>query len=166
MDKQTSDLESALGYSFIKHILNSAGILRFPDAQFDMARVGIGMYGIGAVEQQNLKCVTSFKSYISQIKEVKAHETIGYGRRGELAYDADIAVVPVGYADGLNRRLSNGVGKMMVNGQLAPIVGNICMDMCMVDVTGLRAKEGDEVQVFGTDISVDELAQELGDYPL
>ncbi len=161
----TQELKQALGYSFIRHILNSAGILRFTDNQFDMVRVGIGMYGIGAVEQKNLKTVTSFKSYISQIREVKAHETIGYGRRGELAYDSDIAIVPVGYADGLNRKLGNGVGKMMVNNQLAPIVGNICMDMCMIDVTGLNAKEGDDVQIFGQAQSVENLANALGTIP-
>ena len=161
----THELQDALGYSFIRHILNSAGILRFTESQFDMVRVGIGMYGIGAEGQQNLKSVTSFKSYISQIREVKAHNTIGYGRRGELAYDSDIAVVPVGYADGLNRKLGNGVGKMMVNNQLAPIIGNICMDMCMIDVTGLNAKEGDEVQIFGPAQPVDDLAKALGTIP-
>jgi alanine racemase len=158
-------IEAELGYSCIKHLLNSAGILRFPEAQFDMVRLGIGMYGIGAIEQQNLNCVTRFKSYISQIKHVKAHETIGYNRKGVLPYDAEIAVVPVGYADGLVRRLSNGVGKMMVKGQLASIVGNICMDMCMIDITGLNAREGDEVEVFGTQYPVTELANALGTIP-
>ncbi|WP_066628164.1 bifunctional UDP-N-acetylmuramoyl-tripeptide:D-alanyl-D-alanine ligase/alanine racemase [Labilibacter marinus] len=157
----TAELERHLNYSFIKHILNSAGILRFPEAQFDMVRLGIGMYGIGAVEQQKLKSVTRFKSFISQIKYVKAHETIGYSRQGELSYDAEIAIVPVGYADGLNRRLGNGVGKMIVGGQLAVTVGNICMDMCMIDVTGLKANEGDEVEIFGPDNSVDDLAQSI-----
>ncbi|MCW3786348.1 bifunctional UDP-N-acetylmuramoyl-tripeptide:D-alanyl-D-alanine ligase/alanine racemase [Plebeiibacterium sediminum] len=164
-DRVTQELKEALGYSFIRHILNTAGILRFTESQFDMVRVGIGMYGIGVEGHKKLKNVTSFKSYISQIREVKAHETIGYGRRGELAYDSDIAVVPVGYADGLNRKLGNGVGKMMVNNQLAPIIGNICMDMCMIDVTGLNAKEGDEVQIFGPAQPVSDLAKALGTIP-
>ncbi len=161
----TQLLEEKLGYSFIKHILNSAGILRFPEDQFDMVRLGIGMYGIGAIEEQNLKNVIRFKSYISQIKSVKSSETIGYNRKGKLFYDAEIAIIPVGYADGLNRRLGNGVGKMMVNGQLAQIVGNICMDMCMIDVTGLMAKEGDEVEIFGSEYSVRELSNALCTIP-
>jgi len=164
-DKATKELKDALGYSFIRHILNTSGILRFTDYQFDMVRVGIGMYGIGGVDQKNLRCVTSFKSYISQIREVKAHETIGYGRKGNLAYDSDIAIVPVGYADGLNRKLGNGVGRLMINNQLATIVGNICMDMCMVDVTGLNAKEGDEVQIFGKDQPVEDIAKALVTIP-
>ncbi|TLX75380.1 bifunctional UDP-N-acetylmuramoyl-tripeptide:D-alanyl-D-alanine ligase/alanine racemase [Labilibacter sediminis] len=159
------DLEKALGYSVVKHILNSAGILRFPQAQFDMVRLGIGLYGIAPTQQENLKCVTSFKSYISQIKKVKAHHTIGYNRKGELDYDAEIAIVPVGYADGLNRKLGNGAGGLWVNGKIAPVVGNICMDMCMVDVTGIRAEEGDEVEVFGTHISVGQLADVLETIP-
>jgi alanine racemase len=158
-------IENELGYSCIKHLLNSAGILRFPEAQFDMVRLGIGMYGIGAIEQESLKSVTRFKSYISQIKHVKAHDTIGYNRKGELPYDAEIAVVPVGYADGLFRRLSNGVGKMMVKGKLASIVGNICMDMCMIDVTGLNTSEGDEVEVFGEQHPVTKLANALETIP-
>ncbi len=158
-------LEEALGYKFIKHILNSAGILRFPNAQFDMVRLGIGLYGIGAVEQHKLKSVTRFKSYVSQIKLVKAHETIGYNRKGLLPYDAEIAVVPVGYADGLNRKLGNGRGRMIVNGQYASIIGNICMDMCMIDVTGLNAKEGEEVVIFGSEYSVSELAKALDTIP-
>ncbi|WP_430931560.1 bifunctional UDP-N-acetylmuramoyl-tripeptide:D-alanyl-D-alanine ligase/alanine racemase [Saccharicrinis sp. 156] len=161
----TTRLEKELGYSFIKHILNSAGILRFPQAQFNMVRLGIGMYGVGAIEQENLKPVTRFKSYISQIKSVKADETIGYNRKGVLAYDAEIAIVPVGYADGLNRKLGNGAGKMMVKGQLAAIVGNVCMDMCMIDVTGLLAKEGDEVEVFGPHNPVENIAQALDTIP-
>jgi len=161
----TEQIEIGLGYKFIKHILNSAGILRFPDAQFDMVRIGIGMYGIGAVEQFNLKPVSRFKSYISQIRLVKANQTVGYNRKGKLPYDAEIAVVPVGYADGLRRRLGNGVGRMVVNNQLSTIIGNVCMDMCMLDVTGLNAKEGDEVEIFGNELSVDEVAAALDTIP-
>jgi len=161
----TQKLKDELGYDFLKHILNSAGILRFPQAQFNMVRLGIGIYGIAPIQQQNLKCVTNFKSYISQIKHVSAHETIGYSRLGELAYNAKIAIVPVGYADGLNRRLGNGVGRLMVNGQLVGIVGNVCMDMCMIDVTGLIVKEGDEVEVFGSQNPVTDLAKALNTIP-
>ncbi len=163
--ESTRRLEADLECTFNKHILNSAGILRFPQAQFNMVRLGIGMYGIGAIEQEYLKGVMRFKSYISQIRCVKAHETIGYSRKGNLDYDAKIAVIPVGYADGLNRRLGNGVGHMIINGQSAPIVGNICMDMCMIDVTELKVEEGDEVEVFGAQNSVTEMADTLGTIP-
>ncbi|SMO68889.1 UDP-N-acetylmuramoyl-tripeptide--D-alanyl-D-alanine ligase [Saccharicrinis carchari] len=161
----TDKIEQGLGYPFIRHILNSSGILRFPQAQFDMVRLGIGMYGIGDTALHKLKCVTRFKSYISQIRQVKAYQTIGYNRKGQLNYDADIAVVPVGYADGLNRKLGNGVGAMLVNGHSAPIVGNICMDMCMLDVTGIKANEGDEVEIFGPKLPVTQLARILDTIP-
>ncbi len=161
----TQKIEAGIGTSFIKHILNSAGVLRFPEHQFDMVRVGIGLYGIGVEQQQNLKSVIRFRSYISQIRQVHRSQTIGYSRKGKLNYDAEIAIVPVGYADGLNRHLGLGHGHMIVNRQKAAIVGNICMDMCMIDVTGLNAKEGDEVEVFGREQSVLELARALDTIP-
>lgn len=161
----TKKMEEGLGYPFIKHILNSSGIERFPKAQFDMVRLGIGMYGIGAEGQHKLKSVTRFKTYVSQIRQVKARQTIGYNRKGQLNYDADIAVVPVGYADGLNRKLGNGKWAMNINGHKANIVGNICMDMCMLDVTGLNVSEGDEVEIFGTQLPIEQLAQALDTIP-
>nr|WP_321453279.1 bifunctional UDP-N-acetylmuramoyl-tripeptide:D-alanyl-D-alanine ligase/alanine racemase [uncultured Carboxylicivirga sp.] len=157
-------LEDGIGYSFIRHILNSAGIERFPDFQMEMVRVGIGMYGISAVGQ-DLKNVASLKSYVSQLKKVPKGATIGYGRKGLADDDKTIAIVPVGYADGLNRLLSNGLGYVFVNRQKAPIVGNICMDMCMVDVTGLTVVEGDEVEIFGEQITIDQMAQLLNTIP-
>ncbi len=163
--RMVKQLEDGIGYPVIKHILNSAGILRFTDFQFDMVRLGIGMYGIGAVDQKKLKTVTRFKSYISQLKRVKRHETIGYSRKGVLDYESEIAIVPVGYADGLRRKLGNGVGSLIVNHQKARIVGNVCMDMCMVDVTGLKAEEGTEVEIFGYEQSVFDLANLLDTIP-
>jgi alanine racemase len=158
-------LRSELKTDFWMHILNSAGIERFPDARFDMVRLGIGLYGFGPGEIEELRNVVTLKSYISQIKPVASYETIGYNRSGTLPTDGFIGIVPVGYADGLNRHLSNRKGKMMVNGRLAPIVGDICMDMCMIDVTGIQADEGDEVIVFGDDYPLTNLARQLGTIP-
>ncbi|PWD98551.1 bifunctional UDP-N-acetylmuramoyl-tripeptide:D-alanyl-D-alanine ligase/alanine racemase [Marinilabilia rubra] len=158
-------LQSELNADFWMHILNSAGIERFRDAKFDMVRLGIGLYGFGVGELENLRNVVTLKSYISQIKPVASNETIGYNRSGALPRDGFIGIVPVGYADGLNRHLSNRKGKMMVNGRLAPIVGDICMDMCMVDITGIQADEGDEVVVFGDDYPLTNLARQLDTIP-
>jgi len=127
--------------------------------------MGIGLYGISAVNDPDIKNVLSLKTYITQIKDIPAFETIGYGRNGVLDYDARIAVIPVGYADGLDRRLSNGNGKLLINGRFAPIVGNICMDMCMVDITNIKAEEGDPVTVFGEEYSVSRIAEDCGTIP-
>jgi alanine racemase len=159
-------LHGAVGYPFIRHILNTGGVERFAaEAQFEMVRIGIGMYGISAVQSQSMRHVATLKSYVSQIKEVKAGETIGYGRRGAMPADGRIAIVPMGYADGLDRRLSNGVGQMLVNGRLVPIIGNICMDMCMLNITGIAAEEGDEVIIFGDDYPVWKLSDAMGTIP-
>ncbi len=158
-------LKSGLGVGFWMHILNSAGIERFPEARFDMARLGIGLYGIGTGKIEDLRNVVTLKSYISQIKPVSANETVGYGRAGELKRNGLIGVVPIGYADGLNRHLSNRRGKMMINGRLAPIVGSVCMDMCMVDLTDIPAEEGDEVIVFGDEYPLTNLAKQLDTIP-
>ncbi len=158
-------LKASLNTDFLMHILNSAGIERFPEARFDMARLGIGLYGFGPGNIEDLRNVVTLKSYISHIKPVAGYETVGYNRAGTLKRDGLIGVVPVGYADGLNRHLSNGRGKMMVNGRLAPIVGNICMDMCMVDLTDIQADEGDEVIVFGDDYPLTNLAKQLDTIP-
>lgn len=154
-------------YSIMKHILNSAGITRFPDAQFDMVRLGIGLYGIGAspAEQAQLQNVSTLKTSISQIKNIAAHETIGYSRKGVATRDIQIATVPIGYADGLSRKLSNGKGKMMVKGKPAPIIGNVCMDMCMIDITDINANENDEVIVFGEAYPITEVAKDVGTIP-
>ena len=126
-----------LDYPILRHMLNSAGIRRFPEAQFDMVRLGIGLYGVDCdqAEQVRLRNVSTLKSVITQIKHIPAGETIGYNRMGKAGRDTVIAIVPVGYADGLNRRLGNGRGKLYIHGKPAPIIGNICMDLTMVDIT-------------------------------
>jgi alanine racemase len=172
--EMTGKISSKLPDPFLKHILNSAGITRFPEAQMDMVRLGIGLYGVGfnEDEQKKLKNVSTLKSVISQIKAVKANETIGYGRSGVVKRDSVIANVPIGYADGLNRRLGNGVGKLFVNGRTAPVIGNISMDTCMIDITdivtgpnSISVNEGDEVIVFGDDYLLDRLARDLDTIP-
>lgn len=163
--EESLELETRLAYPVLRHLLNSAGIERFPQAQFDLVRLGIGLYGISALDQKNLKPVASLKTRILQIRQVKAGESVGYNRRGILRQDAVIACLPIGYADGLDRRLGNGVGKVLINGQLCPIVGNICMDICMVDMTGVEAREGDAAIVFGEGISIIDLANTLDTIP-
>jgi alanine racemase len=179
-------ITGALDYPVLLHILNSAGVGRFPGAQFDMVRLGIGLYGIGsnAAEQAKLRNVSTLKSVVTQVKRIPAGDTIGYNRKGKAVADMVIAIVPVGYADGLNRRLGNGRGKLFVNGRPAPVVGNICMDLTMIDVTptplppgggvggggsprgeGPGVGAGDEVIIFGDLHPVSELAGELGTIP-
>ena len=150
----------------LRHIDNSAGIERFPEAQFDMVRLGIGLYGIGFVHQENLLPVSTLRSRIVQIKEIPVGDTVGYGRHG-VAKDRPVrtATVPIGYADGLNRRLSCGRWSFIVNGRKAPIFGNICMDTCMIDITGIDAREGDTVTIFGDGATVIEMAEALGTIP-
>ncbi|HEY5408280.1 MAG TPA: bifunctional UDP-N-acetylmuramoyl-tripeptide:D-alanyl-D-alanine ligase/alanine racemase [Ginsengibacter sp.] len=154
-------IEDALGYKFIKHIANTAGISRHPRLQMDMVRLGIGLYGIDSNKkmQGRLKNVTTLRTTVSQIKKVKAGDTVGYGRNARLQKDSIIATVRIGYADGYPRNLGNGVGKMLLKGKFVPIVGNVCMDMTMLDITEhYTAKEGDEVIVFGEDLPLDLLA--------
>ena len=160
-------LESHLGYPFLRHICNSAAITRFPEAHFDMVRPGIGLYGVtgDAAVQALLRHVSTFRSVVSQIKHIRRGDTIGYGRAGLAGKDMTVAVVPVGYADGLRRQLGNGRGKLVVNGHRAPIVGNINMDMCTVDVTGLPVREGDGVIVFGSELPVTEVARDMETIP-
>jgi alanine racemase len=164
--KFCKSLETETGYPFIKHILNSSGIERFPDAQFDMVRLGIGLYGVGIEENSKyLSTVGTLSSAIVQIKQIDEGETVGYGRRGRAITPKTIATVPIGYADGLNRKLSNGKGYFMLNGKPAPIIGNICMDACMIDITGIDAKEGDRVIVMGDAPSVSEIANAICTIP-
>lgn len=163
---QTSQqLKDGLGYSFIRHILNSSGIERFPEAQFEMTRLGIGMYGVGSQYGDQLQNVATLKSYVSQLKSVSKGDTIGYGRHGKADRDLTIAIVPVGYADGLDRRLSRGLGHVLINGQKAPIIGNICMDMCMVNVTDLNVSEGDSVELFGESYTISDMADTINTIP-
>ncbi len=160
----TNKIEKAIGYSFIKHLSNSAAISRHPELQYDMVRLGIGLYGIGA-ENMKLQNVTTLKSTIAQIKELKKGSTVGYGRRGVLTADAKIATVRIGYADGYSRNLGNGQGKMLVNGHFAAVIGNVCMDMTMLDITGIEATEGDQVIVFGEQLPVTKVSEWMNTIP-
>ncbi|MEP6614963.1 MAG: bifunctional UDP-N-acetylmuramoyl-tripeptide:D-alanyl-D-alanine ligase/alanine racemase [Ginsengibacter sp.] len=160
--KCCEQLTGALKYDFIRHIANTAAINRHPDLQLDMVRLGIGLYGIDShnAMQLKLKTVSTLTTNIAQVKLVKAGESVGYGRGHVLEKDVTIATVRIGYADGYPRRLSNGVGKMLVHDQLAPVVGNVCMDMTMIDVTGIeQVHEGDEVVVFGDQLPIQKIAK-------
>jgi alanine racemase len=165
LQSSASHIETGIGYSIYKHILNSAGIERFPEAQWDMVRLGIGLYGISASGLKGLKNVSTLKTTILQIKDIPNQETVGYGRKESLDRDARIATVRIGDADGLDRKFGNRVGQVLINGKIAPIVGNVCMDLCMVDVTDIDAQEGDEVILFGNDLSVIDLAESIGTIP-
>jgi alanine racemase len=152
----------ACGYPVLRHILNSAGIERFPEFQFDMVRLGIGHYGISAIGSPEIQNVCTLKTTVLQVRHVKAGETIGYSRRGVLTRDSVIAVLPIGYADGYDRRFGNGVGRVLINGQLAPVIGTVCMDVTMIDVTGMRVNEGDSVVIFGDKLPISEVASSIG----
>ena len=160
----TECIQSRFNYKIWRHILNSAGIERFPQYHFDLVRLGIGLHGISATNAQ-LQAVSSFKTYISSIRNVPEGQSIGYGRKSYTTRPSRIAVIPVGYADGLNRHLSNRVGNVFVKGKRVPIIGNICMDTCMIDITDTDATIGDEVEIFGKHIPVTELAEQLGTIP-
>lgn len=162
--QMTDELQKHFDYPVLRHILNSAGIERFGQYAFDMVRLGIGLHGISAVGAP-LQPVSSFKTYVAAIRQVKAGQTVGYGRKGLLERNSRIAVIPVGYADGLNRHLSRGIGQVMVRGKRLPIVGNICMDACMIDVTDCDAQVGDEVEIFGKHIPVTEISDKLDTIP-
>ena len=162
--EMTEKIQAAFDYKIMRHILNSAGIERFTSFAFDMVRLGIGLHGISVAEAPLIP-VSTFKTYIASVRKVKSGETIGYGRKGKTERESLIAVVPVGYADGLNRHLSNGVGEMWVRGTRVPIIGNICMDTCMLDVTDTGAQVGDEVEIFGKNILVTEVAAKLSTIP-
>jgi alanine racemase len=164
--KFSNVLEKETGYTFIKHILNSSGIERFPEAQFDMVRLGIGLYGVGTGENSKyLTNIGTLSSAIVQIKQIDKGETVGYGRHGTATSPKTIATVPIGYADGLNRKLGNGKGYFMVNGKPAPITGNICMDACMIDITNIDAKERDRVIIMGEAPTVSEIADSIDTIP-
>ncbi|MGC3978561.1 MAG: bifunctional UDP-N-acetylmuramoyl-tripeptide:D-alanyl-D-alanine ligase/alanine racemase [Paludibacteraceae bacterium] len=152
-------------HRILRHILNSAGIERFAESQFDMVRLGIGHYGVSALPEVKLDTVCTLKTVVLQIKEVKAGETVGYSRKGKITRDSRIGVIPVGYADGFDRHLGNGAGEVWVNGHRAKTVGNVCMDLVMIDLTDIPANEGDSVEIFGKNITIDELAEKLNTIP-
>ena len=165
--RNATQITEAVGYKPMWHILNSAGIERFPQYQFDMVRLGIGIYGISALPGVKLSPVASLKVKVLQVKTLTPEDgTIGYGRHGHIAPGGTvIATIPVGYADGIDRHLGCGAASFSVGGHRAPTIGNICMDMCMIDVTGIDVKAGDTVTIFGADPTVSELAGILGTIP-
>ena len=159
-------IQAASKHKVMRHLLNTAGITRFSEHQLDMVRLGIGLYGVSPIdENQGLRPVSTLKTTILQIHEYEAGETIGYGRHGVLTRRSRIAAIPIGYADGLDRHLGNGNCEVLVNGHRAPIIGNICMDICMIDVTDVACNEGDRVEIFGENLPVQELAKRLDTIP-
>ena len=163
--RNAQTLADGIGYMPMRHILNSAGIERFPQFQMDMVRLGIGIYGVSAVPGKKLTPVASLKCKVLQVKQLGPGDTVGYGRWGHAKEGTVIATIPVGYADGIDRHLGRGVASFSLNGHRVPTIGNICMDMCMLDVTGVPAAVGDTVTVFGEDPTVEELADILGTIP-
>lgn len=163
--KAVEQIRNATGYDFIRHILNSAGIARMPQYQFEMVRPGIGLYGVGHFEGLTLRTTGRFKTRISQIKRIPAGEPVGYNCADVSDKERIIAILPVGYADGLNRKLGKRNGHLFIKGVRVSIIGNICMDMCMADITGINANTGDEAEIFGENISIDEIASECQTIP-
>ncbi|HEX8462386.1 MAG TPA: alanine racemase, partial [Segetibacter sp.] len=160
--KACDTIQDSIGYSFLRHISNSAAIFRHPQYQFDMVRLGIGLYGVDSIAESklSLQTVATLRSTIAQIRTVAAGESIGYSRRGTVNRDSLIATIRIGYADGFNRLLGNGVGHVFIKGHKAPVVGNVCMDMTMIDVTDIEGvQEGDIVEVFGANLRVEEVAK-------
>ena len=164
-EKASEKLQAAFPHKILRHICNTAGIQRYPGAQFDMVRLGLGLCGVNPYTNQMLHNVSTLKTTILQIREVPQEDSVGYSRKGRLNRDSRIAAIPIGYADGLNRRLGNGNAYCLVNGQKAPYVGNICMDVCMIDVTDIPCKEGDKVIIFGDELPVTALAEVLDTIP-
>jgi alanine racemase len=164
-ERMTEKIEDSLGYSFDRHLANSSAVLNYPQAQFDMVRVGIGLYGLVKESADKLENVLSLHSRISQIKTIQEGESVGYGRSYMATKQTRIGIVPVGYADGLSRSLSQGNWNFLLNGQAVPIIGNICMDMCMIDISGLEASVGDQLQIFGVGNSIFEMAEILDTIP-
>ncbi len=167
-DRCCDILQSGYSNHIMRHILNSTGITRFPEHQYDMVRLGIGLYGVPTLQdgsQDGIKLVSTLESVIISIREWPAGTTIGYNRRGVLKRRSRIATIPVGYADGYSRHLGNGRATMIVNGHRCPTVGNICMDICMIDVTDVDCREGDRVEIFGPEMQPEEIAEILDTIP-
>lgn len=164
-ERGSKALQAAFDHKILRHIDNSAGILHFPERQLDMCRLGIGLYGIDSRDNHILHTVSTLKTTILQLREVKKEDTVGYSRKGILQRDSRIAAIPIGYADGLNRHLGNGHCYCLVNGKKAPYVGNICMDVAMIDVTDIPCQEGDMVEIFGEQLPVTVLSDALDTIP-
>ncbi|MDR2145025.1 MAG: bifunctional UDP-N-acetylmuramoyl-tripeptide:D-alanyl-D-alanine ligase/alanine racemase [Tannerella sp.] len=162
----SSRMEKELGYPVLKHALNSAGIERFADYQMDMVRLGISLYGVsasGAVK--DLQSVCSLRTIVLQTRKLKAGDSVGYGRKAILKRDSTIAVIPIGYADGFDRKLGNGAGEVLIRGKRCKTVGNVCMDTCMVDVTDMGVREGDKVIIFNNELTINEISEKLNTIP-
>lgn len=161
------EIELKLGYTCIKHILNTAGTERFAHFQLDMVRLGIGLYGPGITDtaNKNLLAVGTLKTRISQIKDIKTGEEVGYTGKGKATQDSKIATIAIGYADGFDRRFGNGVGEVIIRGKKCSVIGNVCMDMTMIDIGDLEAREGDEVIVYSDENNVSALAKKIGTIP-
>ena len=164
-DRASRELQAAFPYHILRHICNSSGIERFPERHLDMCRLGLGLYGIDPIDNRSLDNVATLRTTILQIRDVAAGTSVGYSRRTVVDRPSRIAAIPIGYADGLNRRLGNRHGFCLVNGQRAPYVGNICMDVCMIDVTDIACREGDRVEIFGDHLPAETLAQQLDTIP-
>lgn len=164
-DKASRQLQQAFPHKILRHICNSAGIERFPERHLDMVRLGLGLYGIDPIDNRRLHNVTSLRTTILQIRNVPKGDSIGYSRRSFVRRDSRIAAIPIGYADGLNRHLGNRGCYCLVNGQKAPYIGNICMDVCMIDVTDIPCQEGDSVEIFGDNLPVTVLSDVLDTIP-
>jgi len=163
--KCADNLNASFDHYIMRHILNSAGIERFSQYQFDMVRLGIGHYGISALPDVQLKHVCTLKTIILQIKTVNAGETVGYSRNGKVDKDKRIGILPIGYADGFDRKLGNGVGEVYVNGKRAKVIGNVSMDLIAIDLTNIQADEGDAVEIFGENLTLSEMAGWLKTIP-
>ena len=164
-DQASRQLQAAFSHKILRHIDNSAGIEHFPERQLDMCRLGIGLYGVDPRTNQMLSTVSTLKTTILQIRQVPKEETVGYSRKGILERDSRIAAIPIGYADGLDRHLGNRHGYCIVNGQRAEYVGNICMDVALIDVTDIPCQEGDQVEIFGKQLPVTVLSDVLQTIP-
>ncbi len=164
-EEASRTLQAAFPHKILRHICNSAGIERFPERHLDMVRLGLGLYGIDPIDNRVLHNVATLRTTILQIRDVPAGDSIGYSRKTVLDRPSRIAAIPIGYADGLNRHLGNRRGYCLVNGQKADYVGNICMDVCMIDVTDIPCREGDSVEIFGDALPVTVLSDLLGTIP-
>ena len=164
-DKASRQLQAAFSHKILRHICNSAGIERFPERHLDMVRLGLGLYGIDPIDNRRLHNVTTLRTTILEIRDVPKGDSIGYSRRSYVDRDSRIAAIPIGYADGLNRHLGNRACYCLVNGHKAPYIGNICMDVCMIDVTDIPCEEGDTVEIFGDNLPVTVLSDTLDTIP-
>jgi alanine racemase len=164
-EKASEELQEAFPHKILRHICNTAGIERYPGAQFEMVRLGLGLYGVNPYTNKMLNNVSTLKTTILQIRDVPQEDSVGYSRKGRLNRDSRIAAIPIGYADGLNRHLGNRHCYCLVNGQKAEYVGYICMDVALIDVTGIDCKEGDTVEIFGDHLPVTVLSDVLDTIP-